>query len=997
MKKLITWCKEHFFTASTLFLLAFIPLYPKLPLLDVFQTWVYIRLEDFLVAIILFVYLISRLKQKKFSASELTWPIVIYWAIGLISAIFSLIFIGPYLNNYEPHLTVLHFARRIEYMMVFFVAYDVIARKKSLLTAVLWTLAATVLGIIIYGVAQKFLGWPAFLTMNEEFAKGTPLRLPPTARIPSTFGGHYDLAAYIVLTLPIFATFAFAAKKVWQKIVFFVLAVGSLVLLLFTASRTSFLVYLVAITATLVWYKKKIFIIPVVVLSFALLNYVGVASDRFYKTFRYSDVIVDLSTGKPVGTLEKLEGGSAVVSKPQSPAEESLPEGSQYIGLASSQTGEKAETVEIYKSIDLATASGEIATISGSFLIQKALVYDISITTRLQGQWPKAMEAFRRNIVLGSGYSTLSVAADGDYMRMLGETGIVGTIAFLGILVAAFALFLKKKDTLEPYPKAFVIGVFGGIVGLLCNAILIDVFEASKVAFSLWLLLGVAIALLSSEGSSMKEYGKLMWTTLTSNVMYLIYLFLACIVLFGGSVSHYFVGDDFTWLKWAAQTSYTDIPSLFTDAQGFFYRPIPKLWYMVLYAVFWLKPGGYHIMSLILLGVCSYLLFIIMRKIGVRREIALISGILFASLSIHHENVFWISGASSLLAATSLFGSIYAFLSQAHKRGWIRIALQVTWVTLMVISMLSYDGMIVAPVILSLIGWFVLEKKHWTSLAPLLVIPLYWWVRVLSGAVNPSGDYGYRLSALPVNVVGNAVGYIVATFGGPRVVEYWEVVRAYMRDHMTTAVSLGAVIASVVGIVGYKMRNSLVAHRHALLWFILGLVSLGAYLGLGGMSERYAFVASGFFVIALGIWLSVQWDLGTKMIWKWAVVIGVIGLMIWNITEVNRVGVQWKKAGSVSEATLVTLSKMFFPLKERKTFLFIDTPIRYGRAWVFPTGLTDPLWHIFRLSSWDYTIANIGSPKEAYAYPVIQGYSPEVFLFDNLTLKKIVKEVRPKE
>ncbi len=1000
MKKLINWCKQNISGMSLLFFLAFIPLYPKLPIINVIRTWVYIRLEDFLVAGAVGIYILARLRQRRIPKTPLTWPIIIYWGVGIMSAIFSIVFIGPHLEGYFPHLVALHFLRRVEYMMLFFMAFDVVARKKSLVTAIIWTLAGTVFLIIVYGFGQKFLGWPAFLTMNEEFAKGIPLRLPPTARIPSTFGGHYDLAAYIVLTLPILASFIFAAKKIWQKIIFFVLSTGSLIMLLFTASRTSFLVYLVAISMTLFWYKKKWFIIPVIILSFVFLNFVSGASDRFYKTFRFSDVIVDLSTGKPVGTLEKLEGGKAVIQKSASPASESLPTGSQYINVPSSTQQAQApnkqvKTIEVYNSIDLATGSGEIATISGSFLIQKAFVYDISITTRLQGEWPNALVAFKRNILLGSGFSTLSVAADGDYIRMLGETGVLGTLSFLGILFTAYALFFKRKEVLVGYEKAFVIGVFGGLTGLLFNAILIDVFEASKVAFVLWLLLGIAMALCTNVEVTLRDYLKLLWHILTHNIAYFIYLFVGVIVLYGGAISHYFVGDDFTWLKWAASTSASTIYTFFTNAQGFFYRPIPKLWYFGLYALFWLKPEGYHVMSFLLLTISSFLVFLLMTVTGVKRWIALVLSLLFVTLSIHHENIFWISGQSSLLASVFLYGSVFFLLTHVQHRALRRTIHYAAAVILMVLSMFSYDGMVVVPIIFSLIMWSLVGKKHWATWAPLLAIPVYWYIRSATGAVPPSGDYGYKLSALPFNVLGNSIGYIVSTFFGPKVIESWGTLRDYLRMHRLLASGVGVGLVGISSFIVWKKRFAFTKYHQALVWFFCGMVALGAYVGLGNMAERYAFIASGFFIMALGAYISTYWNSGRHVLGKTMICITIVGLCIWNVSEVNRLGADWKKASDISQRTLLTLSHLFFPLNEKKNFIFINLPIRYGRAWIFPTGTDDALWHIFRFNPQGFVTTNVATREQAYTLPVISGINHELFIFDkDFTMKRLVKQIK---
>ncbi len=990
MKKLFHWLTSNISGLAILFFLAFIPLYPKVPLINVIRTFVYIRLEDFLVAFAIGLYILKRLRERQIPRTPLTWPILVYWGVGITSAVFSILFIGPKLTGYFPHLVILHFLRRIEYMMLFFMAFDVVARKKSFVTAIVWTLAGTMMAIIFYGLGQKFFGWPAFLTMNEQFAKGIPLRLPPTARIPSTFAGHYDLAAFVVLTIPIFAAFVFAAKYVWQKIIFFLLSVGSLVMLFLTQSRTSFIVYLVGISVTLLWYKKKWFIIPVILASFFLLNYFNDASDRFYKTFRYNDVIIDISTGKPVGTLASLEGTTAVIEKSQSPAVENLPTGSQYIGLPQASASGQVKTIS-YTSVSLSGGAGEIATVSGSFLIQKALVYDISITTRLQGEWPMALDAFKRNIVLGSGYSTLSVASDGDYVRMLGETGILGTISFLGILLAAYTLFFRRKDKLNGIEKAFVVGVFGGLTGLMFNGILIDVFEASKVAFILWLLLGAAVAVLSTEGMTLTDYFKLLGKALTSNVAYLGYLFVTAVVLFGSSVSNYFVADDFTWLKWAASSSFTDVAKYFTNAAGFFYRPIPKVLYFILYAVFWLKPEGYHVVSILLYGLAAYLVYLLMRVTGVKRTIALIAAIVFTVLSVHHENVFWISGMSSVLSAVFLFAGVYITIVQQRYSGLRRSLLFTSAMILMGLAMLSYDGMIVAPVILCAAAWFTVRKKNWTAFIPLLAIPLYWILRTAAGAVPPSGDYGYKLSALPFNFGGNSIGYFFGTFFGPRFFEFWGTARGYLRVHRVTAGITGLGIAVILVYILFKIKNVLSVYRTAILWLICGFVSLGAYVGLGNMSERYAFAASGFFIAGFGSFVSTSWAVTGRRIWKYVVAVITCGLIIWNVSEVVRVGGDWQKASATSRETLSIMSTQFFPLRENKSFIFINTPIRYGRAWIFPTGMADPLWHVFHFNPWEFTTTNVFTPEAAYSAPVPAGFTPDILIFENYQLKRLVK------
>lgn len=995
MKKRIVWCKNNFFSISALFLLAFIPLYPKIPLLDVVQTWVYVRLEDLIIAAILFLFVLFHIRKRTVPKTYLTWPIAVYWIIGLVSAIVSIIFIGPYLTTYAPHLTVLHFLRRIEYMMLFFLTYSMIAKNKRFLIPAIWILGVTVFLVALYGAGQKFLGFPAFLTMNEEFAKGVPLRLPPTARIPSTFGGHYDLGAYMVMVIPLLGSLVFGLKRWHEKLIFFLLAVSALVTLLFTASRVSFGVYLIAITTMLVWQKKKLLILPVLVASILLLNSVSSASERFYKTFRFSDVIVDLSTGKPIGTLDRLEGTRAVLQEQERPDEESLPQGSEFIGVGTGGAGGQAQSVEIIANRPLATGSGEIATVSGSFLIQKALVYDISITTRFQGQWPKAVEAFRRNMLLGSGFSTLSVASDGDYLRLLGETGILGSIAFLGILGVAFGLFLRKKDSLPALERSFVVGLFAGIVGLLLNAVLIDVFEASKVAYSLWLLLGIAVAILSRDELPLGSYAERLWRFFTHKSMYIVYICLFAIFYHIESLTWYFIGDDFTWLRWATESTLADIPKYFTDATGFFYRPIPKLWYFLLYSVFWLKPAMYHIFSLLLLAVSSSLVYLIAAASGVVPVLSFAGAFLFTVLSVHHENIYWISGQSSLLAAAFLFGSVYVFGSVWQEKTKNSVPPATLGVILLVLSMLSYDGMMVAPLIVWLLGVMVYRQSIFKTSLILLLVPLYWLVRQSAGAVLPSGDYGYRLSTFLVNAAGNAAGYAGAMFIGPRFIEYMDSARVLVRGNL---VAMSAAAAALTLLVAAIVRKSLRVQgvREAVVWAAAGFLSLTAYFGLGGIAERYMFIASGFWIVGLMLGVNVLWKSRARRLWKPASVVAIVALIFWNMKELERLQGDWAVASDVTRRTILTIKRQYFPLDNEKAFVMVNMPTREGRAWIFPTGFSDALWHMFRMNAYGYKVYTASTIEEALNAPVGR-VTHEVLVFEgnNFDLRRVTKETAP--
>jgi hypothetical protein len=236
--KLFNTILKKAFPFLILSLLAFIPLYPKIPLIDIQHTWVYVRFEDVLVLVVLMLWFYLLLKKEVTLKTPLTIPIFAFWIIGAIATIHGVIIIFPTIANVFPNVALLAYLRHIEYLSVFFMAYTAVKSKKFILASI-WTLIATLIGVIIYGFGQKFLAFPAFLTMNEEYAKGVPITVSSLNRISSTFAGHYDLAAYLVLVLPIIVSLIFGFKNLLMKAFLATVSLLGLVLLFMTVSRVS--------------------------------------------------------------------------------------------------------------------------------------------------------------------------------------------------------------------------------------------------------------------------------------------------------------------------------------------------------------------------------------------------------------------------------------------------------------------------------------------------------------------------------------------------------------------------------------------------------------------------------------------------------------------------------------------------------------------------------------------------------------------------------------
>ena len=522
LNRLWTTIKHNILFYSAGFLAIFIPLYPKLPLVDILPGYnVRLRLEDVFIFLTFCIFIYQVVKQKlNLTKNPLFWPIIIYFAIGFLS-ILSGIFITKTIPREWLHVAkaMLHLARRIEYMSLFFIFYYAIQSLRQV-KALLITLGLTVASVITYGYGQKYWHWPVYSTMNREFAKGVKLYLMAHGRVSSTFGGHYDLAAFIVLTLVLILALAFMVKQWWLKIGLLLLSLLEYWLLILTVSRISFIAYLVAVSILFLvlmfqrsFWWSVIRWIMVMTVSISIMALFGDLSDR----------LLQVLGEEMSGTIRSYTGRVSPVLFPKpkagDPVAESdvLPEPAEgeqiVIKPVEDRTGRPADVyVEPVVIAPLPTIAyfpsiSEVATppaVTYPTYSEAALKYGLSAAIRLDALWPRAVAGFKANPLLGAGYSTLTKerpeyftfaeSTDNDFLRMIGETGLLGTISFLSIILILIWRFIAAvKKAKEPVLIALYSAGVAMCLGILANATYIDVFEASKVAYAFWSLMGLIL------------------------------------------------------------------------------------------------------------------------------------------------------------------------------------------------------------------------------------------------------------------------------------------------------------------------------------------------------------------------------------------------------------------------------------------------------------------------------------------------------------------------
>ncbi len=334
----------------------------------------------------------------------------------------------------NPPLAILHFLRRIEYMSAFFIIYFAAQNFGS--RNYLFKLSVLpAIGVLCYGLAQIYLGAPVISTMDSESSKGVALTLRPGVMLNSTFAGHYDLAIYLIMIMTFLAAIAFSSPKKHQ-IALLTIPFWTLLWLFMQAGSRIGLIGLTFSILVLGYYYKKYFL---------SLIYLSIVFATIFTSPQY---------------VVRFQNIINIVK-------------------------DKISLQNIF-------------TVHASEQPQRAIQKDTSTSIRFDVEWPRAIRAFYKNPIFGTGYSSISLATDNDYLRLMGEVGLLGLISFISILIYIFQFLKKSIISTSGQNKLINISVMGIFVAFVTSAIFIDVFESSKIAILFWSFIGLAFSTIKS-------------------------------------------------------------------------------------------------------------------------------------------------------------------------------------------------------------------------------------------------------------------------------------------------------------------------------------------------------------------------------------------------------------------------------------------------------------------------------------------------------------------
>lgn len=410
------------------FLILLIILMPKITIISISGSSTGIRLEDLLILIVctlIFAYnhgnsIISSKHLKKISLIFL-----IFTFFGMISCTLGVL--NGYVNMFK---SIIFLVRKIEYFAFIFLGFYYAKHQKL---EYIFDMAIIFHFIISIGQGLGVIG---------SFSNGKYLNGLTQGRISSFFSASYEYGAFFLMILPVYVENLIEKKNIKKNLLLTLIITLCIII---CKSRTSLIFEIIIILIILknhhIFSSKKIFLglfISLLLFIPTVLVFINNSNSRF-KSLNLEGMNFIINY-----TWENKDFDSYIKEK-------------NWYGIGS------------LREIDI-----------------EKMGYDASFFQRIS-HWFQMIDGLTKkgvNLIFGLGVSVSGNSADGNYIRLLVENGLIGLIIFL-ILLKIMLKTLSDSQEYGYYKYSLLTVIFGAVV--------IDLFEASKIMMLVWFIIGYII------------------------------------------------------------------------------------------------------------------------------------------------------------------------------------------------------------------------------------------------------------------------------------------------------------------------------------------------------------------------------------------------------------------------------------------------------------------------------------------------------------------------
>jgi hypothetical protein len=446
-------------------------------------------------------------------------------------------------------------------------------------------------------------------------------------------------------------------------------------------------------------------------------------------------------------------------------------------------------------------------------------------------------------------------------------------------------------------------------------------------------------------------------------------------VLFTPLTQLYFFSDDFIWLADAKRDSLEQIPSYFYNSNGFFYRPLTKIYFWNAWRWFGLDATGYHVANILLhTGVSVAVYFFILKlvaplqfikSLNKKQLLAISTSFLFFVHPVHLENIIWPSAITELLPSFFILLGLLLFCSfRLQKNNLSGITGFFIFISFL-LALFGHEFSVIFPVLvvltdlyfsyfdqkhrITLHGVFALLKSRTAFYIGLVLVDIFYLiVRSYAGSHWSGGDYSYNLIKLPVNVVGNLFGYLSIGILGTQSIDTYQWLRESLRSYFLYFLLGLAGLAAGAGFIAYtyflkhfRLSEKIVVLFYSSLFFV---VCLAPFLGLGSIAERYIYLPLLFLMLGISClclfiseYVSHFYEYGKSTMYGLFVFI-LLSISMYYGYSMLRDQENWDFASRYVLSAVNDIEENCPIYSEGEALRKKSPPNRIGRAWVFQVG-----------------------------------------------------------
>lgn len=410
-----------------LILIIVVAFFPKINIINIPGSSTGIRIDDILIAITSFL-MILKLHGKQFNDMNIKKTLFIF-SIYIAICIISII-IGTANKYISPMLGLLHLVRKIEYFIFIFFGYKYFKFEKN---------NPRLMKVLSFSIIFHFsICILQYFGLVGSFSSGEAMSSLTQGRVSSTFNGAYELSAFLLLLLPIYLYNIFN-KKGKMNILYIIII---FLCIFISESRISLLAFFVILFLMFYHYKmrnsKKGLAMVVIAVLLMLLGFFALRLGNTKISERLNEISIS-------GFVE------------------------------STACAWEYKDFDIYLSKKLWYGNYKCMLVGT----------DPSWNLRVN-HWMQLIDGTLRSPLFGTGVSIAGSASDGEYIRVLAESGIIGLILWLYLYYIVMHILNKYKDD-----KNCIVSKYA-LIGMLIGAIFIDIFSASKVIMMFWFFVGMS-------------------------------------------------------------------------------------------------------------------------------------------------------------------------------------------------------------------------------------------------------------------------------------------------------------------------------------------------------------------------------------------------------------------------------------------------------------------------------------------------------------------------